>query len=161
MKIKYAAITLSGLMTVPFLTGCSSIIRGTPQSATVINANMDKTDIEVGTSTEGTTTRTSILFGLIQVIDGDKYRLLGMNFFEDQYAFTEKKDTFYSMPVIGMFLSSVNVEDRAYYKALAGTPDADTIVPKAFVTTKKAFLGLYDTESVTYQGKAIKYKSHQ
>ena len=149
MKIKFAAITLAGLMTVPFLTGCSSITRGTPQSATVINANMDKTDIEVGTSTEGTSTRTSILFGVIQIIDGDKYRLLGMNFFEDQYAFLTPS-----------LFGIVSAEDRAYYKALAATPDADAVVEKAFITTTTGIPYVWETKEVTYTGKAIKYKVH-
>jgi len=110
---------------------------------------MDKNDYEVLGNTEGKSTKTSILCGLVSVVDGDKVSVLGIKFFEDQYAFEEKS-----------WFGIVNVEDRAYYKALAATPDADAVTRKASIKTKSGIPGIYTTSEVTYSGKAVKYKVH-
>ena len=116
MRATIVLTTILSASSLALLCGCSSITRGSPVSGTVIQANMDKNDYEVGPTTEGKSSKTSFLLGVVQVIDGDKISVLGLKFFEDQYAFSEK-----SHPIIPI-IAPVNVEDRAYYKALAATP---------------------------------------
>ena len=159
MKITFIISSIACAAGLVLATGCSSITRGAPHSATVINANMDKNDYEVGATTTGTSTKEDYLCGLIQVIDGDKYRILGIKFFEDQYAFVEKNQP----GILQLFglITPVSVEDRAYYKALAATPDADTVALKAWTKTASGFPLLYCKQEVTFQGKALKFRSHQ
>jgi len=150
MKTKFILTSIACVAGLMLATGCSSITRGTPNSPTLINANMDKNDYEVGAATSGTSTKETYLCGLIAVIDGDKYRVLGIKFFEDQYAFQEKP----------AWYSSVSVQDRAYYKALAATPDADSVAVKAWTETSSGFPLFYSKEEATFQGKALKFKTH-
>jgi hypothetical protein len=149
MKIKFILTSIACVAGLVLATGCSSITRGTPNSGTHINANMDKNDYEVGATTSGTSTKESYLCGLFQVIDGDKFQVLWfIKFFEDQYAFQEKDSIF------------VSIEDRAYYKALAATPDADSVAVKSWTKTTSGFPLFYSKEEVTFQGKALKFKVH-
>jgi hypothetical protein len=57
------------------------------------------------------------------------------------------------------FFFPVSVEERAYYKALAATPDADAVIPKAFTKQSSGFPLLYSEQEATFTGKALKYKS--
>ena len=150
MKIKLLITGLACITTMVLISGCAGVRRGTPQASAVINANLNASDLEVLDKTEGKSTKVSVLLGLFQVIDGDKYRILGIKFFEDQYAYEDKPS----------LLGRVSIEDRAYYKALAATPDADCVARKAFVTTRSGIPLLYMIEEVTFQGKALKYKVH-
>jgi hypothetical protein len=134
------------------MTGCSSITRGTPVAPVQINANMDRTDYQVLASTEGESTRASYLGGLFNVIDGDKYQVLGIKFFQDEYAHVPRG----WLTGIG----GVSLEDRAYYRALAATPDADAVSGKAMLTKSAGVPLIYTRKTVTYQGKALKYKPH-
>lgn len=155
MKTKFILTSLACVAGLVLATGCSSITRGTPNLGTQIHANMDKNDYEVGATTSGTSTKECYLLGLIQVIDGDKYQVLGIRFFEDQYAFEQKPEG-----ILGL-LAGPSVRDRAYYKALAATPDADTVAVKAWTETTSGFPLFYSKDEVTFQGKALKFKSHQ
>lgn len=132
------------------MTGCSSVTRGAPNAGVSINANMDRNDYEVLGNTSGKSSMSSIFFGAIQIVDGNKLRIVGIPLFEDQFAFSAKP---------GLF-SMVGSEDRAYYKALAATPDADAVAQKAFIKTTSGIPYVWETQEVTYTGKAIKYKVH-
>jgi hypothetical protein len=134
------------------VNGCSSVTRGTPVAGTHIQANMNTGDCEVLAKTEGKSTKTSILLGLVQVIDGDKYRILGIKFFEDQYAFESDNPSPFD------FLVPVSVENRAYYKALAAAPDADAVAAKGYMKTYSGIPIIYNTKEVTFEGKALKFK---
>src|SRR5258708_6628710 len=146
MQIQIKSLMTGGVCVVAMglLSACSSVTRGTPISHAVINANMTAADYEVLGTTEGKSTRLSVLCGIVQVIDGDKVAILGIKFFEDQYAYAEKG---------ALERLRVHPEDRAYYKALAATPDADTVAGKAFVKTKSGIPLIYSSQEVTYQGK--------
>ena len=154
MKIKLLITGLACIATTVLVSGCAGVTRGTPHAGTVINANLNASDMEVLEKTEGKSTKVSVLLGLVQVIDGDKYRILGIKFFEDQYAFIDKPSGLLSI------ITPVSIEERAYYKALAATPDADSVMQKAFVATSSGVPILYKSQEVTYQGKALKYKVH-
>jgi len=151
-NVKLFAVAAACAAAGGLLAGCSSVTRGTPVAGAVINANMTSADFEVIGTTEGKSRKTSILGPVLQIIDGNKISVLGIKFFEDQYAFAEKPS--------GLF-TTVSVEDRAYYKALAATPDADAIAGKGFVRTRSGFPLLWSSQQVTFQGKALKYKAHK
>jgi hypothetical protein len=148
MKVKLILTSIACVATLMLAAGCTGITRGTPHAGTYINANMDKNDFEVGATTSGTSTKESYLLGLFPVIDGDKYQILYIKLFEDQYAFQEKESFF------------VDIKDRAYYKALAATPDADAVAMKAWTRTSSGIPLLYNKQEATFQGKALKFKTH-
>lgn len=130
--------------------GCASVQRSTPVAPGQVNINLEKGDYTMLGTVKGTSTVKSFFFGVVQVIDGDKTKILCFKSFEDQY----------SIQPGGLgFLSPVSVADRAYYKALAATPDADTVIPKAFVKQSSGIPFLYQEVEVTFSGKALKYKS--
>ena len=156
MNTKLMIAGLAGVSLLLVASGCSSITRGTPVAGTVIQANMNSGDCQVLGSTQGKATVDSYVLGLVQIIDADKVEVLGIKFFEDQYAFLDKQPTIFGMPI--PFIGGPSIEDRAYYKALAATPDADAVAAKAWLTTKKGFPILWSSEEVTYQGKALKFK---
>jgi hypothetical protein len=136
-----------------FSNGCTSTQRLAPIAGTVINANMSASDYEVLGTTEGKSTKTSIACGIVQIIDGNKYRVLWMNFFEDEYAFQHEKHWWEKIT------SPVSTADRAYYHALAATPDADVVAAKSFVENDSGW-PFYSTKEITFTGKALKYKVH-
>lgn len=138
--------------------GCTSVQRWTPITYAQIQANMDRTDYEVLGTTEGTSTEVSFLGPLVHVVDGKKMSLLGIKFYEDQYAFQDAPSAIGQMwPFCILFGPSV--DERAYYKALAATPDADAVVGKAFERSKvEGFI--FSRETSTFRGKALKYKEH-
>ena len=150
MNIKLLVTGMACIALVGITAGCSSVMRGTPVAGVKINANMDRTDYEVLGTTEGKSTKTSVLCGLVQVIDGSKVAILGIKFFEDQYAYFDRP----------WYQLGVSTEDRAYYKALAVTPDADSVAGKAYVSTRSGIPLLWMSSEVTFQGNALKYKPH-
>jgi hypothetical protein len=102
-------------------------------------------------SVKGSSTLKSYFFGIVQIIDGNKSRILWVfKDYEDQYSFQDPG---------GLNILPVSVEDRAYYKALAATPDADAVIPKAFIKQSSGFPFIYEEQEVTFTGKALKYKS--
>jgi hypothetical protein len=129
-------------------SGCATATRGTPVARTVINANMNDSDYEVLGTTEGKSTKSTFFFGVVQVVDGSKLQLFGIKFFEDQYAGIDNNS------------ASASVENRAYYKALAATPDADSVTAKSVVASTSGLPLVWSTKEVTFQGKALKYKVH-
>jgi len=54
-----------------------------------INPEIPRDAYEVLDTVEGTSTTDSILFGLIQVVDGNKLRLLWIPFFKEQHSYFE------------------------------------------------------------------------
>ena len=153
MKTKLLVTSMACVSLLVGMSGCAGVTRHTPHAGTQIQANMNSGDCQVLAKTEGNSKKTSILCGLVQVIDGDKVAVLGIKFFEDQYSYFEHAKLF---GVID--LGGVSVEDRAYYKALAATPDADTVAQKAYVKTEKSIPLFWKSEDVTFQGKALKFK---
>ena len=113
-------------------------------------SKMDRQDYVILNNVEGQSETLSILFGLVQIIDGEKVRLFWViPFYEETTALVP--GTF-----LGLFPTT---ESRAYYDALTKSPDADVILCKS---VKKTFQGvplLVNIRSVTYSGKAIKIKA--
>ena len=132
------------------VSGCASAWRGTPTAPGQVNINLEKGDYTMLGSVKGSSTVVSYFFGVFQVIDGNKFSVLGFKNFEDQYSFQNPG---------GLNFLPVSVEDRAYYKALAATPDADAVIPKAFIKQSSGFPFIYEEQEATFTGKALKYKS--
>jgi len=143
------------------MAGCASVQRGAPVAPALINVNMNKGDYTVLGTVKGTSTVKSYLLGIVQVVDEDKVSFLGIKTWEDQYALLTPPDGPQSLPIIGWFLGGgVSPSDRAYYKALAATPDADAVAAKSWVKQNPASIPLlYSEETVTFTGKALKFKS--
>lgn len=156
------------------LTGCCvGVQRMTPVAPGLVNINLKNNDYTVLAATKGTSTVTSYAGGLVQVIDGNKTRVLGIKFFEDEYSMFRPLDAreigtlhlavmVYVWPY-GLcyvaYKNSAGAEDRAYYKALAAAPAADAIIEKSFVRQKSGIPLIRTEEEVAVTGKAIKYKS--
>jgi len=140
------------------VSGCTSVQRATPAAPGLVNINLEKGDYTMLASVKGSSTVASYVCGIVQVIDGSKVSILGFKNFEDQYSFQMREPSILDALTLGLF-RTVSVEDRAYYKALAATPDADAVIPKAFVKQSSGFPILFVEEEATFTGKALKYKS--
>jgi len=145
-------ITVAGL-----ISGCASVQRGTPSTGSQINVNLDREDYTILGTTKGTSTVQSYLGGLVQIIDNDKVVVLGIKGFEDQYAYYRAPQPTLLSKIFGG-AGRITPEDRAYYKALAATPDADVVMHKS-MTKQQSIIPVFRTETtVTFTGKALKYK---
>jgi hypothetical protein len=110
---------------------------------------MNREDYVILNNVEGHSETLSILFGLVQIIDGKKLRLFWF------IPFYEEKTARIPGSMLGYFPST---ESRAYYDALTKSPEADVILCKSI---NKSFQGvplLLNVRCVTYSGKAIKIK---
>jgi len=141
------------------MTGCASVQRSTPIASAQIDVNLARGDVTILGSVKGTSSLQSYVFGLVRVYDNDKCAIFGCKMFEDQYAFQgDPGNPWLALLTLGMF-GGVNTEDRAYYKALAATPDADAVVRKAYVKQETGIPFIASSEEVTFIGKAIKFKA--
>ena len=154
-------IALAGVGSVVLLltNGCTST-RGTPSALPTINANMDKNDYQVGPATQGSTHVDSYLGGFVKILDQDNVSVLGFPFYEVKTAGPQDEKTF-----VGLFqefmTGQAEARGRAYFKALEAAPDADTIIPKSYIIKDRIiFPIIYSEYDVTFQGKALTYKSH-
>jgi len=114
---------------------------------------MQRSDVEILGTVQGTSQTFSFLLGMFQVIDGDKVKVLGIPWgFEEQYSLLQA-------PSMLGGLIGANTADRAYYQALAKTPDADAVCSKAYTIQSSGIPFLAQKETVTFTGKALKYKA--
>ena len=114
---------------------------------------MERKDYVVLDDVKGSSETLSILFGLVQIIDGNKVRLL---WFIPCYE--EKWSPVPGRPFSGMFPST---DSRAYYDALTKSPDADVVLIKSNDKTFSGVPLIASRRCVTYTGKAIKIKPDQ
>jgi hypothetical protein len=137
-----AGILFGGPM---FLGGCGAQ-RSAPTigfGTVDIQAQLKREDLIIMDAVDGQSTQTTILCGLINIIDGDKLQLLGIKFFEDRYCGLDASMT----------------DNRAYYKALEKQAEADAIFQKSWDRTESGIPLLWQTASSTVRGKAIKLKA--
>ena len=127
-------------------------------SSVNMEAQIDREDIEVLDPVEGSSTQTSILGPVIRVVDGDKYQIMGIKFFEDKSAMLPGT----GQNIVSQLISAVtgvSVQQRAYYDALAATPDADSVFTKASTVQQSGIPFLFETKKATFHGKALKLKT--
>lgn len=110
-----------------------------------IEAQIDRDDIVVLDSVEGSSNKTSFLLGLIEVVDGDKLQLFWIKFFKDKYVWKDPQRW-----------QLADTASRAYYKALEKHPEADAVLAKSWDREESGLPGLLHSESVTFRGKAVK-----
>ena len=134
-------------------SGCSCVFKGSPHmgyNSTRWQPSMINENHIVMDAVEGVSDTTSIFFGLIKIIEGNKIRLLWcFPLYKEKYSYTAQ----YPM-MLG------RTGKRAYYNALEKAPDADLILEKAVTVERKTIIPLlYRTKKVTYKGRAIKLKA--
>lgn len=145
---------LAAVMALLLMTGCSSTYMSRPHMGfgrIEIEGGFARRDFEVLGRVEGTSKCTKILGGLVQIIDDDNLRILGISFFEDKFV-----DPYRGVVAAGFFRD--DVYNRAYYNALAEAPDADAVICKAAESTWKGFPLIWEKRTVTYIGKAVRLK---
>ena len=118
-----------------------------------IETKLTRDNIVVMERVEGTSETDSILLGTIQVIDGDKVKILGIPFFTDKYACLRPDPLSCSV--------APRTQERAYYKALEATPQADAVFYKSWNQETSGIPLLWNTEKVTFSGKAFTVKPDQ
>jgi len=142
------------------LGGCLSAQKTMPHlgvGSISIEGNLERKDLTVTKPVEGSSSMTSVLFGLVQVVDGNKLRILGIPFFRDKYTYFSDAPTILGIPL----RFGVSPEDRAYYKALESSADADFVLVKSMDRESSGFPILFSTKEVRFRGKAMKVKSDQ
>ena len=145
---------------IAILTGCVGLNKRIPQAGMQVDiGSMDRNHYVVLDLVDGESTRTSICGGLIQFVDGNKLVICNMRFFADEFSqepimqersFSERLMDYLTLPT---------VQQRAYYKSLAATPDADVIIPKAYDYESSGIPVIFTHEKVNFRGKAIKLKT--
>lgn len=158
---KLAVPALFFLICIPIILsiGCSSAQKITPHMGfgkLDLETALDRDDIVVLDTVEGDSSITNILFGLVRIIDGSKYQILGIKFFKDKYTYFQeyRSGTWW----LDMLLP-VSAYDRAYYKALEAHPEADAVFFKSMDNETEGFPLIYSTREVRFHGKAIKLKA--
>ncbi|MBW2554764.1 MAG: hypothetical protein JRC57_05180 [Deltaproteobacteria bacterium] len=152
--MKRIIVALSLILAVLTMTSCGSL-RSSPHmgfQGVSIEANMGRDDFIILDRVEGESDTTSIFFGIVQIIDGGKLKLFWIPFYEVKYAY----------PVTGLWGGSQMMfatEKRAYYKALAETPDADCILYKSYTIEKSGVPLIFTKKNVIFSGKALKLKA--
>lgn len=146
------------------LFGCSSSQKAMPHggySGLSIQAQITRSDLVFMESVEGSSTTTSILAGVVQVIDGNNIKLFWvLPFFKEKWSvFGSSIELPYGLGVLLSINPFATTADRAYYKALEKTPSADMILPKSMDNESWGIPVLWQTTSVTFHGKAVRFKS--
>jgi hypothetical protein len=142
MRTRFLNLTLCAVVLI--VGGCVS---NKTIPAIEIKPEIPRDAYEVLNTVEGISTTSSILLGLIQVVDGEYLKLFGIPFYKEQYSF--------SCGYLGLTAA------RAYYKALSVTPEADAVFYKSMDSEHSGFPLLSSSETVTFRGKAIKLKTDQ
>ena len=153
MLKKYLFLSLLLSICVVCSYGCMSTLTTSPHmgfNGMEWQPKMERSDYTVLDTVEGKSCLTSVLFGIVQVIDGDKWKILWIPFYEEKYAL-----------VINSFPYNlfVSMEDRAYYDALAKTPDADVVFVKSYTNTDAGVPLIWTSKTASVRGKAIKLKT--
>jgi len=116
-----------------------------------LETQVPRQDLIILDAVEGTSREDAYVLGLVRIIDRTKWQVLGIKFFQDHCASPagERVPCWFIEPVAG----------RAYYKALAKTPQADAVIERSSTSTTRGFPFLYRMKEVTYRGKAIQLKT--
>ena len=139
--------------------GCASAQKTAPHmgiGGLEIEADFDRSDLVVMDTVIGESSTTSILFGLIQIIDEDKVSILGLKTFTDKYTYFNSDPGF-----IGSIarIFGAGPADRAYYKALEKAADADFVLVKSMDREDSGIPIFASTQTVTWRGKAMRLKA--
>lgn len=149
------------LLSILFLSACRGVEKWSPVSPVSMDiGSMKRSDYSVLDRVRADSTTTSILFGAVKIIDGDKLEIFWIPFYEEEYAFRrgQEVNNMVINPIKSLYEVS-NTEDRAFFKALAAVPDADTIIQQSYSKEKYGIPFCYKSERVTFTGTPIKIKT--
>ncbi len=147
---------LSATIVIFSLSGCGGrVFKSTPIAHVDTTGTMTRSDYIVLDKVDGTSKLDYYVFGIYQVIDDEHIKLFWIPLnFDDTYAFTQPPSG-----LLDRFFSWAKTEDRAYYKALSQTPDADSVISKAYIKERRGIPWIFEKEIVTFTGKAIRIKT--
>ena len=111
---------------------------------------MPRQDLVILDTVEGTSREDAYILGIVRIIDGTKWQVLGIKFFEDHYACP-------TGPTVPCFFVDP-VSARAYYNALVKAPEADALIERSSTSRTRGCPFLYRMKEITYRGKAIRLK---
>jgi hypothetical protein len=146
-------VLVSAVASLLFVGGCGSAQKTVPHmgfGTFDIKTELTREDVVVLDRVEGSSTTLSIVFGVIQIIDGDKLKLFWIPFFQ------EKCTYFQGLP--GLWAVTA---DRAYYKALEAAPESDFVFFKSMDHEYEGIPGIFHMKRVTFKGRAVKLKADQ
>ncbi|MBN2315724.1 MAG: hypothetical protein JXM79_17480 [Sedimentisphaerales bacterium] len=158
----WKGITMTGMKSVLFLSFAAAVLlfiggcgdqRNAPQmqfGRFDVETTLTRDHIVVMERVEGISETDSILLGTVQVIDGNKVKVLGIPFFKDKYTCLRSDPLACSV--------APKTQERAYYKALEATPEADAVFYKSWNRETGGIPLIWDTEKVTFSGKAFSVK---
>jgi hypothetical protein len=153
MKTKtLGLIAVGGFATATLFTGCATgEYRPVVKFGRLnVETQLPPSSLKVLDTVEGKSTQDSYLLGLVQVIDGKNWQVLGIRFFGDEVST--------SYPGTGICLFEDPVAARAYHKALEKQPAADAVIEHSSTSKISGFPLIYEKREVTYRGKAIQIK---
>lgn len=154
--MKRIFIAASVCIVVMTIASCAGSLRGSPHTGFQginIEANMERDDFIILDRVEGESDTTSIFLGIVQIIDSEKLKLFWIPFYQERYAYQPMGLWGGSGAMCGA------TEKRAYYKALAETPDADCVLYKSYVTERSGVPLIFTKKKVTFSGKALQLKA--
>ena len=122
-----------------------------------VETKLVRDDVVVLERVQGTSETQSILFGAVQIIDGKKVKIGPIPFFTEE--FTCLYDPQKEFRPLGCLLPET--KERAYYKALEATPEADAVFYKTWKQEMRGIPLLWETNKVTFSGKAFTVKPDQ
>ena len=156
MHKNYVAYGLVLFVCLFLSTGCATMDKSPHMGFKGIEwqTQMERKDYVIMDNVDGHSETMSILFGLVQIIDGNKLRLFWV------IPFYEEKTAYVPGTILGGGFFPTT-ESRAYYDALAKSPEADVILCKSVKKSVQGVPLLCYLKCVTYSGKAIKIKSEK
>ena len=166
--IRYNMISLLLIVVVVSLLfggGCGAARKQTPHmgfGSFDIRTELTREDIVVLDRVEGTSSTTAIVGGLIQIIDGDKLKILGIPFFKEKYTYWRQSiygdagTESWERVVADALDPTLSTADRAYYNALEAAPEADAVLFKSLDHEDEGIPLIWWTKTITYKGKATK-----
>ncbi|MGA2863437.1 MAG: hypothetical protein ABSF95_03010 [Verrucomicrobiota bacterium] len=116
-----------------------------------LETQVPRRDLVILDTVEGSSRQDTYLLGLVQIVDGAKWEVLGVKFFEDHCALP-------GGPMAPCWLVEP-VAGRAYYNALEKTPNADALIERSSTVKLSGCPLFYERREVTCRGKAIKLKA--
>jgi len=112
-----------------------------------VESQLPAKNLKVLDTVEGRSRLDSYALGLVQIVDGNKWQVLGIRFFEDELST--------SYPGAGGCWFVDPVAARAYHNALEQRPEADAVIEHAATSKISGFPLFYQKREVTFRGKAI------
>jgi len=154
IRVKNIAFLMIVVVVSIFLMGGCSNQRTAPHMEfgdVSVETKLMRDDVVV---VEGTSETQSILSGAVQIIDGNKLKIGPIPFFTEEF-------TCLHDPQKEFRPSGCVTLERAYYKALEATPEADVIFYKNWKQEIRGIPLLWETNKVTFSGKALTVKPDQ